>query len=576
MFGGIYYWFDKITGVAYNEILGQIHFWIFFIGVNFTFFPMHFLGVAGMPRRVPDYPDAFYAYNKIASWGSYVSAWSTLVFFYMVYEALSRESNLLKKVITAYLLDVRSILLFKQVPRKYILICLSGTLFFIRQCLEAKIVYILTLPLIVYVLFYLLFMLPVYLTLSYPKGIGLTISKYIQKNTSWVYFEGFGTVFYACIVSSNNPHQKTLNTRKLKGPCYQTKRHMFTSAKGPTAAVGLVIAENVHSLLSLSAKPIVTTLASQTAAVEKLIQNHTELELSSMYYDDWASLVNQNMQSLKNMDKINLELGSISKDLAKYALQNPELNPDVSPATNLPYLTVFDCKIINQCVLGMAERLDVLVNLTPAGGIEPSTEVLRGIKNILSYVRVIENSHLMRFENIITDDVYRQTCQDNMTRIYQEVEKLAKFSDASVSGISEINSKETTITQDAATPPKNVDTSEAFKAEWVGSKMSVTLGKGFVQGANLMVVGSLCAAALSFGLNCLASAIESFSHADQPILKEKLKGAHETFKDTVSLIAPDKPIEEVNLLEQDDLSPIKEDQQHTTSKAEDQDSSHTT
>jgi hypothetical protein len=89
MFGGIYYWFDKITGVAYNEILGQIHFWIFFIGVNLTFFPMHFLGVAGMPRRVPDYPDAFYAYNKIASWGSYISAWSTLVFFFVLYEAFS-------------------------------------------------------------------------------------------------------------------------------------------------------------------------------------------------------------------------------------------------------------------------------------------------------------------------------------------------------------------------------------------------------------------------------------------------------------------------------------------------------
>jgi heme/copper-type cytochrome/quinol oxidase subunit 1 len=91
MFGGIYYWFDKITGVAYNEILGQIHFWIFFIGVNFTFFPMHFLGVSGMPRRVPDYPDAFYAYNKIASWGSYISAWSTLVFFFMIYEAFARR-----------------------------------------------------------------------------------------------------------------------------------------------------------------------------------------------------------------------------------------------------------------------------------------------------------------------------------------------------------------------------------------------------------------------------------------------------------------------------------------------------
>jgi cytochrome c oxidase subunit 1 len=94
MFGGIYYWFDKITGVAYNEILGQIHFWIFFIGVNFTFFPMHFLGVAGMPRRVPDYPDAFYAYNKIASWGSYISAWSTLVFFFVLYEAFSSNQSL--------------------------------------------------------------------------------------------------------------------------------------------------------------------------------------------------------------------------------------------------------------------------------------------------------------------------------------------------------------------------------------------------------------------------------------------------------------------------------------------------
>jgi hypothetical protein len=120
-------------------------------------------------------------------------------------------------------------------------------------------------------------MLPVYLTLSYPKGIGLTISKYIQKNTSWVYFEGFGTVFYACIVSSNNPHQKTLNTRKLKGPCYQTKRHMFTSAKGPTAAAGLVIAENVHSLLSLSAKPIeeVNLLEQDDLSPIKEDQQHT-------------------------------------------------------------------------------------------------------------------------------------------------------------------------------------------------------------------------------------------------------------------------------------------------------------
>lgn len=95
MFGGIYFWFDKITGVKYSEILGQIHFWAFFIGVNLTFFPMHFLGVAGMPRRVPDYPDAFYVFNKIASWGSYVSAFSSLFFFYVVFEAFSSSRKVI-------------------------------------------------------------------------------------------------------------------------------------------------------------------------------------------------------------------------------------------------------------------------------------------------------------------------------------------------------------------------------------------------------------------------------------------------------------------------------------------------
>ena len=87
MFAGIYYWFEKITGVRCSEILGQIHFWTFFVGVNITFFPMHFLGVAGMPRRIPDYPDAFYLFNKIASWGSYVSGISFAFFFFLLFEA---------------------------------------------------------------------------------------------------------------------------------------------------------------------------------------------------------------------------------------------------------------------------------------------------------------------------------------------------------------------------------------------------------------------------------------------------------------------------------------------------------
>ena len=99
MLGGVYFWFDKLTGVRYSEILGKIHFWGFFVGVNLTFFPMHFLGVAGMPRRIPDYPDAFLTFNKMASWGSYVSVISSLFFFFVVYEAFSsnrRVSNISK------------------------------------------------------------------------------------------------------------------------------------------------------------------------------------------------------------------------------------------------------------------------------------------------------------------------------------------------------------------------------------------------------------------------------------------------------------------------------------------------
>jgi cytochrome c oxidase subunit I len=87
IFSGVYYWFNKITGVRYSEFLGQLHFWIFFIGVNITFFPMHFLGVAGMPRRIPDYPDAFYVFNKISSWGSYISGFSVIIFILVLLDA---------------------------------------------------------------------------------------------------------------------------------------------------------------------------------------------------------------------------------------------------------------------------------------------------------------------------------------------------------------------------------------------------------------------------------------------------------------------------------------------------------
>jgi cytochrome c oxidase subunit I len=87
VFAGFYYWFSKITGLRYREKLGKLHFWLFFCGVNITFFPMHFLGLAGMPRRIPDYPDAFAGWNWIASIGSNISTVSLVVFFIVVIDA---------------------------------------------------------------------------------------------------------------------------------------------------------------------------------------------------------------------------------------------------------------------------------------------------------------------------------------------------------------------------------------------------------------------------------------------------------------------------------------------------------
>ena len=86
IFAGIYYWFPKITGYIMPEWIGKLHFWIAFIGANVLFFPMHFLGLSGMPRRYADYPDAFAGWNLVSSIGAYIfsagllhlhrSAWS--------------------------------------------------------------------------------------------------------------------------------------------------------------------------------------------------------------------------------------------------------------------------------------------------------------------------------------------------------------------------------------------------------------------------------------------------------------------------------------------------------------------
>ena len=88
IFAGIYYWFGKMSGRKYNEFLGKLHFWLFFIGVNVTFFPQHFLGLAGMPRRIPDYPDAYAGWNLVSTYGSYLSFAATLIFLFAIVYAL--------------------------------------------------------------------------------------------------------------------------------------------------------------------------------------------------------------------------------------------------------------------------------------------------------------------------------------------------------------------------------------------------------------------------------------------------------------------------------------------------------
>ncbi len=90
MFAGFYYWFGKMSGRQYPEWAGQFHFWTTFIGVNLTFFPMHFLGLAGMPRRYADYPEAFAGWNFVASIGSFISFASTLWFIGLVLYTLAR------------------------------------------------------------------------------------------------------------------------------------------------------------------------------------------------------------------------------------------------------------------------------------------------------------------------------------------------------------------------------------------------------------------------------------------------------------------------------------------------------
>ena len=88
LFAGFYYWFPKMSGKMYNEFLGKLHFFVMFIGVNVIFFPQHFLGLDGMPRRYPDYPDAFEYWNRVSSIGYMITVAAMGIFFVNLFWSL--------------------------------------------------------------------------------------------------------------------------------------------------------------------------------------------------------------------------------------------------------------------------------------------------------------------------------------------------------------------------------------------------------------------------------------------------------------------------------------------------------
>jgi cytochrome c oxidase subunit I len=91
IFAAWYYWFPKMFGIMYSEMLGKVHFWIMFLGVNLIFFPQHFLGLAGMPRRYIDYPDAYSLWNYVSSVGYVITLIAMIVFFWSVVEAFMKK-----------------------------------------------------------------------------------------------------------------------------------------------------------------------------------------------------------------------------------------------------------------------------------------------------------------------------------------------------------------------------------------------------------------------------------------------------------------------------------------------------
>jgi heme/copper-type cytochrome/quinol oxidase subunit 1 len=111
-----------MVGLQYNNLFANIHFFVFFIGVNVTFMPLHFLGLAGMPRRIADFPDFYRGWNQLSSFGSTISLFATFIFFYVVYDMLvyggqGRKSPYVLKVVTQ--LQLATLFVTSKIQRKF-------------------------------------------------------------------------------------------------------------------------------------------------------------------------------------------------------------------------------------------------------------------------------------------------------------------------------------------------------------------------------------------------------------------------------------------------------------------------
>jgi cytochrome c oxidase subunit 1 len=93
IFAAWYYWYPKMFGITYNETLANLHFWITFVGVNVVFFPQHFLGLSGMPRRYIDYPDAYAFWNRVSSAGYYITFVGLLLFLFILWQSARKRER---------------------------------------------------------------------------------------------------------------------------------------------------------------------------------------------------------------------------------------------------------------------------------------------------------------------------------------------------------------------------------------------------------------------------------------------------------------------------------------------------